>query len=225
MASRPPNRPLPAGVYRRRRIVVFLGALLAGAALVWGIWWLATEQPWRSWVAEGAIPTPSASASPTLAPAPIVTEVSTPEETPEPSGTPADVEPCTADDVSVEALVDREIYAAGEEPELRIRLSNVSGIPCTLDVGSAQQTYTVSSGDDVWWRSTDCQVEPSDVSATITPGQVVESVSPVVWDRTRSAADTCEDVRPVAPAEGAVYAVQVSIGGIPATALTTFTLE
>jgi len=42
----------------------------------------------------------------------------------------------------------------------------------------------------------------------------VSSVTPVVWDRTRSATDTCEQKnRPRAPGGGSSYHLAVSIGG------------
>ena len=90
---------------------------------------------------------------------------------------------------------------------------------CTLNVGTTTQVFAVTSGDDVWWRSTDCQSEPSDMIATLAAGQTVSSVTPVVWDRTRSSVSTCGTAnRPVAPGGGASYHVTVEIGGVPAVA-------
>jgi hypothetical protein len=77
--------------------------------------------------------------------------------------------------------------------------------------------FTVSSGDDVWWRSTDCQQNPSSMIATLAAGATVTSKVPVVWDRTRSSVDTCaQEKRPRAPGGGSSYHVSVEIGGFPA---------
>ena len=74
------------------------------------------------------------------------------------------------------------------------------------------------SGDDVWWRSTDCQSEPSDMIVLIGAGQTVSSATPLTWDRTRSAVGTCTDgSRPHAPGGGASYHLSVEIGGISST--------
>ena len=77
---------------------------------------------------------------------------------------------------------------------------------------------TITSGNDVWWRSTDCQTDPSDQIATLTAGATVSTKTPVVWDRTRSAVGTCDQQnRARAPGGGASYHVEVSIGGFTST--------
>ena len=74
------------------------------------------------------------------------------------------------------------------------------------------------SGSDVWWRSTDCQSEPSDMVVLLAAGQTVTSAAPLTWDRTRSAVGTCDDAdRQAAPGGGASYHVSVEIGGIGST--------
>ena len=213
-----------AAVYRRRRLVVLLAILVIGA----GIAWLLIAQPWRSsaQVPDAAQPpksTATASASPTPRPTPTPTPTATPTptETPAPdaSATVAATKPCVASAILVEALSDADTYSAGQNPQLSIRLTNQSDVDCTLNVGTTTQVFAVTSGDDVWWRSTDCQTEPSDMIATLAAGQTVSSATPVVWDRTRSSVSTCgTGNRPVAPGGGASYHVSVEIGGIPAPA-------
>jgi hypothetical protein len=83
-----------------------------------------------------------------------------------------------------------------------------------MDVGSTTQAFTVMSGSDVWWRSTDCQENPSSMIATLSAGTTVTSKDPVTWDRTRSSVETCgQENRQRAPGGGASYHVEVSIGG------------
>ncbi len=43
--------------------------------------------------------------------------------TPDPSATPT-AKPCVARDITVEALTDQDTYAAGQNPQLSIRLTN-----------------------------------------------------------------------------------------------------
>lgn len=204
---------------------MLIGLLLIVALVVW----LLIAQPWRG-SADSTPPASQSSASssptpttPTL-PDPAATGGSNPADAlPEDAATDSSTdasaqlipEACTAESVLVEALTDKESYASGEIPQLSIRLTNTSATPCTINVGTTQQAFTITSGSDVWWRSTDCQAAPSDMVVTLAAGQVVESSAPIPWDRTRSAVGTCEGERQRAPGGGASYHLDVSIGGIP----------
>lgn len=202
--------PSPA-VYRRRRLVFLIVLILVIAAVAVGVW-LAIAQPWAS--AKPA-PSPTTSASPTTQ----TTTSPAPEESasPEPEESAGAAAACRGVDVTVEAVTDAESYADGALPALSISLTNNGSEPCTIDVGSATQVFTVSSGEDVWWRSTDCQENPSSMVVTLEAGQHVTSAEPLVWDRTRSDVSTCADAnRPRATAGGASYHVGVSIGGFEA---------
>src|SRR5690606_12122109 len=137
-------------------------------------------QPWADAAPEAA-PTPTATAS--ESPAPEPTDAS---PSPEPTASETAPAPCRASDVTVEVVTDAESYPAGSLPELSISLSNTGASACTLDGGSATRVFTVTSGEDVWWRSTDCQENPSSMVVTLEAGQTVASAEPVVWDRTRS---------------------------------------
>ncbi|WP_298040948.1 hypothetical protein [uncultured Microbacterium sp.] len=204
MAARHPS---PA-VYRRRRIVFFVAVLLVLAVIGAGIWVL-IAQPWAGSGSEEA-PEPSPSASETAV------QAETPSAEPSPVETQG-AAPCQAGSITVEAVTDAESYEAGALPQLSIRLTNTGAVDCTIDVGSATQAFTVTSGEDVWWRSTDCQENPSSMVVTLTAGQSVSSATPVEWDRTRSDVSTCDqENRSRAPAGGASYHVAVSIGGFDA---------
>jgi hypothetical protein len=207
-------------VYRRRRLVVLLAVL----AIAGGVTWLLIAQPWRGF-AFPVDPTPSAT---TDAASPSRSATPTPSDTPTPSATPSTTpsatstpdatgtaKPCVASSILVEAVTDADTYAGGQNPQLSIRLTNQGEDDCTLNVGTTTQVFTVMSGDDVWWRSTDCQQEPSDMVVTLAAGQAVSSATPLVWDRTRSSVSSCDTAdRAVAPGGGASYHVSVEIGGI-----------
>lgn len=207
-----------AAVYRRRRLVLLFGLILAVAAV--GVTaWLLIARPWGA-SAGAPAPTSSATAPSSASPAPS-TETPTPAPTPAPSGeaTPTIVA-CAAKDIEVTAVTDSDSYASGVTPRLSISLTNRGSTDCTIDVGSTTQVFTVSSGSDVWWRSTDCQENPSSMIATLAAGTTVTSKDPVTWDRTRSSVETCDqENRQRAPGGGSSYHVEVSIGGF--TSLTT----
>ncbi len=227
MATEQPRRRRHSpAVYRRRRIVLFVAILLVVAVL-----WLLIAQPWRGAASEETAPTAEAAQDagatslpvPSSIPTPGATTSAPPEgETPDepeasPSSTPA-AEPCLPRDVKVEAVTDQETYASGQNPQLSIRLTNDGTTDCTLNVGTSAQVFTITSGSDTWWRSTDCQSEPSDMVVLLTAGQTVSSAAPLVWDRTRSSVSSCSDPdRPRAPGGGASYHLAVEIGGIAST--------
>lgn len=224
------TRPSRA-VYRRRRLVLLGGFVIVVAALVW----LFVAQPWAgaaggdadagagvsSEAPDGGDAGDGGGTGDADAATPPEGE-SADEGEPSPEGDadagesePAGPAACIAADVFVEAVTDKVTYAAGELPQLSIQLTN-RGKDCTLNVGTAQQKFTVTSGGDTWWRSTDCQSEPSDMVVLLEAGSTVKSGAPVVWDRTRSTPSSCENPnRPGAAGGGASYHVAVEIGGIP----------
>lgn len=224
MSGHPSPARQSAAVYRRRRLV-----LLAGVLVSIGLIWLLLAQPWRGAATENtaATPTPTlASPTPTPTSTPSVETVApTPQETvdaaatptPTPEATPT-AKPCVARDITVEPVSDQDTYAAGQQPQLSIRLTNNGSTDCTLNVGTSAQAFTIVSGSDVWWRSTDCQTEPSDMVVLLSAGQSVSSAVPLVWDRTRSSVASCAgSERQMAPGGGASYHLSVEIGGIRST--------
>ncbi|WP_438352241.1 hypothetical protein [Microbacterium sp. CJ88] len=234
----PRRRRHSAAVYRRRRLVVLLAAIAVVAAVVW----LLVAQPWRALAAQPvSAPVPTAS---TPAPAPTAPVTSGPTTAPDANPLPAEgampsasaapstaappaagaqpsltptAEPCKAAALAVQAVTDQDTYASGQNPQLSITLTNTSATGCTLNVGTSTQKFTIKSGNDVWWRSTDCQTQPSDMIVLLAAGQSVTSATPIAWDRTRSSVDSCTATdRQRAPGGGASYHLSVEIGGVAA---------
>ena len=211
-------------------VLLVLAVVVAVVLAVWQPW-RGTPQPAASTSAgqtPSALPTSGAAADPSAAAEPSAPADATPapvESTPEPdpSGTAPAVAACSTADISVQAVTDQDVYAAGELPKLSITLSNKSTAPCLINVGTATQSFVITSGSDTWWRSTDCQSESSDQVVQLAGGQTVSSVSPLQWDRTRSSVDSCGSSRPQA-APG-YYHLSVSIGGIEAADTKVFELR
>ena len=234
MSGTTPRRRPSRAVYRRRRIVLLFALLIVVAVIVW----LVVAPPWRGaasvddnraggtpQASQGAatdLPAVNASQDPAIVATPSSTPPADSGET-DASTTPT-AKACEPTDLVVEAVTDAETYGAGQNPGLSIQLTN-TGAECSLNVGTTTQSLTVMSGDDTWWRSTDCQSEPSDMIVLLAAGQTVSSAAPVVWDRTRSAVGSCADAsRPAAPAGGASYHLSVSIGGVSSTQSKQFLL-
>jgi len=214
---RGPERP---AVYWRRRLIVF-GVLLAVIVLVIVLIVRLASGPGTENTAATPTPTPTATPAPTPAP-----EASTTAPIDEAATTdPGSAAACTADQIRVEAVVNGTSFAADELPQLSLSVTNTGQAACTMNAGTSQQVFTVSSGDEPYWTSTDCQTAPSDQQVLLEPGKTVSSNPPITWDRTRSAPDTCDQPRDPVPAGGASYHLNTSIGGFASADSAQFLLN
>ncbi|MFF2488930.1 hypothetical protein ACFVSU_21200 [Microbacterium sp. NPDC058062] len=223
MTGTSPRRRPSKAVYRRRRLVLIVGLLVIAAVV-----WLLIAQPWAGAATTSSdekppakntaesLPVPSSQATTGGTDTGAVEGAVVEGQTPTPGATPT-AQPCVASEITVEPVTSADTYAGEQQPQFTITLTN-NGPDCTMNVGTSAQSFTVTSGDDIWWRSTDCQSEPSDMIVLIAAGQTVSSATALSWDRTRSAVGTCADGnRPMAPGGGASYHLSVEIGGIPST--------
>jgi len=138
--------------------------------------------------------------------------------------TAADGDACAEKNVLVEAMTDKTVYEAGEQPQLSVTITNTGKNVCVLNVGTKAQVFTITSGEEVYWLSTDCQVDPIDAEVSLTPGTPISSGVPIVWDRTRSTVDTCSGPRETVPADGASYHLSVAVDGFESAATKQFQL-
>ncbi|MFF2271558.1 hypothetical protein ACFVTX_04760 [Agromyces sp. NPDC058136] len=203
--SAPSGRQTPQ-VYRRRRFLVLLGLIAVIVAIV-----LIIVRPGASSGGE---------VSPTTAPV----ETTGPETAIPTEPTAVDGDPCAPEQVTVEAITDKSSYGAGEQPQLSVTITNTGKNVCVLNAGTKAQVFTVTSGDEVYWTSTDCQTDAIDAEVSLTPGTPVSSSAPLVWDRTRSTPETCEGPREAVPAGGASYHLAVTVDGFESAAQKQFLL-
>lgn len=192
----PAGRQSPQ-VYRRRRLLVLIGLIAVIVAVV-----LIIVRPGSS---QGDDSDPISSTPPNTAPA-----TSDPTTIPtEP--TAADGDPCAPEKILVEAVTDKSAYEAAEQPQLSVTITNTGKNICVLNAGTAQQVFTIKSGEELYWTSTDCQVDAIDAEVSLTPGAAISSAVPIIWDRTRSSPETCNGPRETVPAGGASYHLSVSV--------------
>jgi hypothetical protein len=201
---RDPVGPQPGRVYWRRRIIALVGVLV-----VIGVVLLIVFRP-------GADSAPAATGDTTAPPSGETT-------TTDPAAVSTGPQPCTADQVVVTA----DTYAPDALPQLSWTLANSGGAACTINVGTSQQVFTITSGDEVIWTSTDCQSDPSDFPLTLEPGAEPASSVSIPWSRERSTPDTCstETVREQVTAGGASYHLEVSVGGFASSDTKQFLLN
>ena len=192
------GRPSPA-VYRRRRIVVGILALLVAVGLVAGIVTAANALRGAGAAAsstgtEAAAPgadntQPDTNQTPDATPAPDATASKPPSAAPSPSTAAPAL--CPAASIGVSATPDALSYAAGTEPVLTMTVTNTGTELCSVNVGTSQMEFIVTSGQDRIFSSMDCQQDSEDLLKTIKPNGV--ETAKLSWDRLRSARG-CADV-------------------------------
>ena len=201
---RNPVGPQPSTTYWRRRLVVLLGlvAVIVVIALI----------AFRPGPDKPAADKVDAAASNTPAPAA--------------SAAPVDASAACADGVvKVVPITDADSYGADQQPLLSLSITNTGTAACTFNAGSDVQEYVITSGEEKIWSSKDCQTAPVANAAVLEPGKAV-TTTPFPWDRTRSAANTCDSTdRPAVIAGGASYHLDVTVNGVASTDTKQFLLN
>ncbi|MGO3146120.1 MAG: hypothetical protein ACTIJ6_00430 [Leucobacter sp.] len=191
-------------VYVRRRIIVLLALIAVIAAVV-----LIIVRPGSS---GGAKNVETVEVPTDLVDQPETEETEAPE-------TPA----CEASQLEVIPVLSQPSYGVGENPELSLSVTNSGNDACIADLGTAGMSFTIASGSDEVWRSTDCQKAPESLAVILDPEETLESES-ISWDRTRSSKETCDISRDAVVAGGASYHLGVMAGGVDSTETAQFLL-
>lgn len=136
------------------------------------------------------------------------------KETNSQSEAPADPDAaCAAGVVELKAVTDKTTYAAGENPMISLTVTNTGATACTINAGTTQQEYLITSGSELYWNSKDCQSGAVDASVILQPN-IPQSTTPIAWDRSRSSTSTCEADRPKVPGGGASYHLNINLGDL-----------
>lgn len=204
MSSAPPRRRRHSPrVYRRRRALVLL-LLVIVVVVVWVNVANASNGSKK--------PAATSTSTSTSTSVPVVTPATTTSATPIPSAAASvSAAPCDPKKIAVTPLVDANSFNAGQLPNFQIGITNTSKEACTFNVGTSQMSMTVTSGNETYWSSVDCQSEASDTVAVLTPGKM-EVSAPFSWSREYSSPDTCDGARDQVPADGASYYLNVQVG-------------
>lgn len=207
-----PEKPV---VYWRRRAAV-LGALVIIVVVVVLIV-----------VGRGSASTPTA--APTSSPSASAGGASSAAPSRSASAPPstaaaADGSTCSKDQVVLTPVLDKEAYGPTEDPKIAMSIKNSGTNSCHLDLGSAQQVLTISSGEEQYWSSKDCQTGGTNQDVTIKAGQTLTTPA-IAWDRTRSSTTTCDASRPAVSGDGASYHLQVAVGNLKSKTSVQFILQ
>lgn len=222
-----PGRPSTA-VYRRRRIVAGILALLVVAGLIAGIAAAASALRQDGAAAsdsgtEATLPGPDSKqpGTGTAETAPVAKPSAEPAATPSaaPGAATGAAKPCPSESVRVAATTDALSYSTGATPVLTMTVTNVGAEACEVNVGTSQMEFTVTSGADRIFSSVDCQQAGEDLMKTIQPNSV--ETAKFTWERQRSAPG-CSEV-PSNPNPG-TYMFAARLGDI-SSENTVFELE
>ncbi len=201
-----PVGPQPPSVYWRRRLLLLVVLVAIVVVVV-----LIIVRP-----GSGGTKTPtSTTSSGSGSPAPSFS-----------AGAGGDAAACDPSVIALTAVTDATSYAAGVQPQLSMTITNNGSSACTLDVGTDAQVYTITSGSDTIWKSTDCQTSKAALKQVLEPGAAKAlSTTPFAWDRTRSSTTTCTGARPAVTGGGASYHLNVKLGSTTAKTSKQFLLQ
>jgi hypothetical protein len=237
---RNPVGPQPSGVYWRRRMIV-LGAIVLVVVVVVLI------VVGRGGGSSSAAPTTSASASSSAESTPKASSTLAADAAAAPSsaasggatGSPTDDATatggsnaksskdgatCQKSQIELKPITDNTTYGPTEEPKISMSISNTGSNACHIDLGSSQQVLTITSGEETYWTSKDCQTGGTNQDVTLKAGQTLTTPA-ISWDRTRSSTTTCDASRSSVTAGGASYHLDVSVGNITSTTSAQFVLN
>jgi hypothetical protein len=191
---RNPVGPQPTNVYWRRRLVVGIGLLAVIVIILLIVFAPKGGTPTGSKTPDAADPGSAQTPGATTPPVDTTT-------------------PCDTADLTVTAAADKASYSADEVPQLSFTITNDSSKACIVTGGSDVQQYVISSGDEVYWDSTDCQADPVAATTPVEAGGQVQG-GPLAWPRTRSDKDTCDDTPVAAPSGDVTYSLTVTVNGV-----------
>ena len=183
-----PVGPQSSKVYWRRRLIVGLGLIAVIVVII-----LIVTRP-------GSSPAKKAAATQTQSASPA-------------ASAPKDGDACAPAKIKLEAIADKASYAAGENPQISMRITNIGTTACTMNLGSTQQELKITSGSETYWDSKDCQTGAVDSTQVLKPGTPLTTAA-ITWDRTRSSTTTCSASRPPVTAGGASYHLIVKVGDL-----------
>lgn len=180
-------------IARRRALALVVLALIV--SLIWGIPQLFANPN------SGAQPSATASV----------------EET---QSAPAAITECAAGVVKLEAFVGTETqetknsFQASENPYLWYEITNTGIVDCTFNLGARATFFTITSGEQTYWSSRDCDREGLSDTMTLLPSNQTLKSTPSMWLKVVSAAEGCGEGMSPVPTGGASYHLKAEVNGL-----------
>ena len=187
--------PTQQQIYARRRALLLITFLVV-AAVVWNAF----------------------SGSGSSQPAPIASENSVSPT----ASTPTDqITDCQPGVVQVTAHIgdkagEKGSFAADEKPMLWYEITNTGPVDCKFNVGSRVTFFTITSGDETYYSTRDCdRSSDEDLVAILKANSTVPSDRELaIWEKVRSSATGCGVGQDPVPTNGASYFLKVEVNGV-----------
>jgi len=195
---------LDPSIYRKRRLAA-LGALVVLVVAIWGI------------------PQLFASSGQDVLPAEEETQ------TEEPTAT-AELATCAPGVVTVEAMIGKLVsddgagnqvmeeinnFSATAEPYIWYEITNNGLVDCEFNVGARVTFFTISSGEQIYWTSRECDREGlEDLNYVLQANEPVQSIASA-WDKSYSSSNGCSaEGNALVPTGGATFKIKAEVNGV-----------
>ena len=163
-----------ARVFRRRRLAVLISLLVVVGLLVWAGFGIASALRPADPGAAGTGPVAGGTSN------------ASPQPSQEPGAEPSDeATDCLEGDVVIGASTAQGTHGPAQNPVLVMTIKNEGKFDCKVNVGTSQQEFSVMSGSDRIFSTSDCVQDPMDTEITIKPGS--SETARFTWTRVRSA--------------------------------------
>lgn len=126
---------------------------------------------------------------------------------------------CGAGLVKLEAFIGiagetRNSFKSDEQPELWYQITNTGIQECLFNIGARATFFTITSGDQTYWSSKDCdRTGLDDAVVTLAPNQSLKSQSSP-WLKVRSSGTGCGEGQDLVPTGGASYHLKAEVNGV-----------
>jgi hypothetical protein len=107
-------------------------------------------------------------------------------------------------------------FAASATPYLWYEVTNIGLVDCRFNVGARVTFFTITSGEQTYYSSRDCDRTDSKDLTVLLQANVPLKAEPSAWDRVYSSSEGCsaaEGMRKV-PGGGATYKLKAELNGV-----------
>lgn len=150
---------------------------------------------------------------------------------PEPTATEeaisAEITDCAPGVVKVEAMIGKfdpeakvaetlNSFAGNSEPYIWYEVTNTGLVDCRFNVGSRVTFFTITSGEQTYYSSRDCDRSTDKDLTVLLQANVPLKAEPSIWERVYSSPEGCSvaDGMQQVPTSGATYKIKAEVNGV-----------
>lgn len=116
--------------------------------------------------------------------------------------------------VGTEAGEERNSYAAATNPAIWYSATNTGITDCLFNVGARVTFFTITSGEETYWSSRDCDRSGLVDSTVILKANEPLMATPSAWLKVRSSSEGCGEGQPSVPTGGASFFIKAEVNGV-----------